>query len=371
MPETSAKLKRRWLLIVGILAAVGAAVWVFWPSVQTLRHALPLLRHAQFGWVGGAVLCQAAMYAALSQVLRAGLGAGDQNEPQTNKPARLSFWFLWTTGAAFLWASRALPGPALAGVATLTFLLHRRGIAAASAQAVATTFFLADYVSFFGLAVLLFGTLAAQNRLRGLHPGLLGVGMAIIVGGLALTFVALRVPDKAARGAKRVASGLARLTRRPDAAREKWENAAQQGVEGFYKRWQEITARKRTVVGAVLWATVMHLAEAATVFCVARAFGAAQTGGVIQLAQASGAGYVAGNLAAIVSFLPAGLGFFEGAMGTTLHYLGGLPANQATLATLLYRVLSVWLPLPFALNIARHAIQAAKEKKAQAQNEKH
>ena len=74
---------------------------------------------------------------------------------------------------------------------------------------------------------------------------------------------------------------------------------------------------------------------------------------------ASGAAYVAGNLAAIVSFLPAGLGAFEVAMAATLHLVGDVPLPQATLATLAYRLLSVWLPLPFILQTARHALRSA------------
>ncbi len=106
----------------------------------------------------------------------------------------------------------------------------------------------------------------------------------------------------------------------------------------------------------------MHGGEIATIACCLVAFHANKEPGVAAvatLAVAAGAAYVAGNLAAIVSFLPAGLGAFEVAMGATLHLVGDVPLPEAALATLAYRLLSVWLPLPFILQTARQAVGSA------------
>lgn len=350
------------LLLFLVMGGVGARVLA--PSLGAARDALPLLRHAHIGWVAGAALCQCAMYAALAGILRAGLGAGngrDTSAPVETPQAKVTFGYLWATGAAFLWTTRAMP---LAGVATLTFLLNRRSVPAALSQAVLATFFLVDYVSFFGLGSLLFAVLAFQNRLTGLHPASLVAGMGLIVAGLGAFLFLLRVPDAVRRAAGKCGVFAARLLRRAAYTREKWGTNAQTGVGHFYQQWQGIMAQHQTLIVASLWAALMHTAEAATVFCAVCAFG---VGGAAEspalLAQASGAGYATGNLAALVSFLPTGIGFFEGAMGTTLHYLGNVSVGQATLATLLYRLLSVWLPLPFVVGIARQALQKARREK--------
>ena len=46
-------------------------------------------------------------------------------------------------------------------------------------------------------------------------------------------------------------------------------------------------------------------------------------------------------------------------MAATLHLVGNVPLPQAALATLAYRLLSVWLPLPFILQTARQALRSA------------
>jgi uncharacterized membrane protein YbhN (UPF0104 family) len=54
-----------------------------------------------------------------------------------------------------------------------------------------------------------------------------------------------------------------------------------------------------------------------------------------------------------VSFLPGGVGFFEGAMAAALNHLGHASLGAALAATLLYRFLALWLPLPIVLGLVR------------------
>jgi uncharacterized protein (TIRG00374 family) len=55
--------------------------------------------------------------------------------------------------------------------------------------------------------------------------------------------------------------------------------------------------------------------------------------------------YVAAEVLAQTPFTPGGLGFVEAGLVGTLT-LSGVPASDAVLATLLYRLLSYWLPIP-------------------------
>jgi uncharacterized protein (TIRG00374 family) len=55
--------------------------------------------------------------------------------------------------------------------------------------------------------------------------------------------------------------------------------------------------------------------------------------------------YTAGEVLALIPLTPGGLGFVEAGLAGTLT-LAGVPARDALAATLLYRLVSYWLPLP-------------------------
>jgi uncharacterized membrane protein YbhN (UPF0104 family) len=70
-----------------------------------------------------------------------------------------------------------------------------------------------------------------------------------------------------------------------------------------------------------------------------RAVGASPRPSLVLLA------YASAELLALVPFTPGGLGFVEAGLVGTLT-LAGVPARDAVAATLLYRLVSYWLPLP-------------------------
>lgn len=321
------------LLLAGLVAALA-------PSVGEVAQVGPMWARLRPVWLLAAVGCQGLVYVCLAGILRAGLGPTGH---------RLPLPFLVSVSFVFLFANRALPGPAVAGLATLVFLLGRRRVPAAAAQAGAAAFYVADYISFFAFALLALGLLLRTTRLAALHPALLGTALAVIILVALMAFGLLRSPVTLRRAAVRSAGWIGR--RRPDPRAFGEEAGA--SVDAFFARWQEITARRRTLAAACGWGLAMHGAEALTLVCCARAFGVRLPFGL------AAAGYVTGNLAAIVSFLPGGVGFYEGAMVTTWHTAGRVPLGAALAVTLLYRLLSVWLPLPFALRAVRQALGRA------------
>jgi uncharacterized protein (TIRG00374 family) len=58
--------------------------------------------------------------------------------------------------------------------------------------------------------------------------------------------------------------------------------------------------------------------------------------------------YVAASVLGMIPVTPGGLGFVEAGLAVTLTW-AGLPAANATLATLAYRLISYWLPLAVGL----------------------
>jgi hypothetical protein len=55
--------------------------------------------------------------------------------------------------------------------------------------------------------------------------------------------------------------------------------------------------------------------------------------------------YAASELLGLIPLTPGGLGFVEAGLTGTLT-LAGVPGSDALTATLLYRLLAYWLPLP-------------------------
>jgi len=329
------------LRIAVAAAAVAALAAALAPGAEEARRLLPRLRlDAAPLWILPAAACQWAVYAMIALLL---------NAPLRRAGHRLPRVFLLLLGAIFLLANRALPGPAIAGLAILSYRLRSRGIPSETAQATAAVFYAADYASFALLGTVAAAWLLVAGRLSTLNPGLLALAVGIIGMGAVLAFVALRRREWSASIAGTLARALARLRRRGS---EPWEATARARVAAFYTQWDEMTAHPGVMRAAIAAALGMHLFEVGTLWCCCRTFG----GTVPPVAAA--AGYVAGNLGAILSFLPGGAVLFEGGMIAALHGLAGMALPAALAATLLYRLLSLYLPLPLVLPVLRQALQA-------------
>ena len=55
--------------------------------------------------------------------------------------------------------------------------------------------------------------------------------------------------------------------------------------------------------------------------------------------------FTAASVLGLLPFTPGGLGFVEAGLTATLN-LAGVPAGEALVATLVYRLITFWLPLP-------------------------
>lgn len=326
----------RWGLAALALAAIVAALA---PSAADAMRSLPgQFRHLHWAWLPLALLCQGALYVCLAGILAAALGALGLR--------RVSFPWLVPTSAVFLLTNRALPGPAVAGAAVLVARLRQRGVPPEAGQAVAATFFGADYAGFLLLGAVALPFLAAEGRLGPLHPALLLAALGLIVLAGAGSAAAYHLPDLLERIAETSARAAARVARRgPDA--DHAALLARAAVTASRARIADLGRRPGALLAACLWSFLMHAVDALTLVITVRAFGAPVAFAV------AAAGYVAGNMGAIVSFLPGGVGLYEGGMIAALHAVGGVPTATAIAATLVYRLFSLWLPLPFAADGVR------------------
>ena len=312
----------------GVLALIAAATG---ESSRTLQS----LGHVDVRWVVAAISCQVGVYICVAAILKIGLGESGH---------KVAGPYLLYGSFAFLFANRALPGPAIAGLATLTYLLRRKGVDAAAAQAAAATFYLADYISFFVLGLGAMFVIAPALPLAMIR--VLEVAGTIVVLGLSAVALASRSLQSKHRVALRRV--YARLELRSEHPRFKRAlKLAASGMRAFSERWKTITGNPRSLVYACGAGLAMHGFECFTLVCAGRAFGAR-----IPFAPAAGA-YVAANLAAIVSFLPGGVGFFEASMVTVLKLGAGLSMPVSLAIAALYRILSIWAPAPAIAGLLR------------------
>jgi len=309
--------------------SLGILVAALLPGVRQSRGLLPSLAHCRWEWIAAAALCQVGVYLTIAGVFGVSISALGKRLPATT---------LLLTSMAFLFTTKAF---AVAGLATLVLLLGRRGVGADIAQAAAGTFYLADYAGFIALTVGVY----FSGGVVGESAHSLMVSFALLLVGVALILVILRAREPVTAFVDRVALGGARLLRRPDP--DHIAEKARAVTESFYGRWSELARRRRVIALTTALALSMHLCETGTVVCCARAFSAA-----IGVGPAA-SGYVAGNLAALVSFLPGGTGFFEGAMAASIGHLGHVPLTIALASTLAYRALALWLPLPLVFGVVR------------------
>jgi hypothetical protein len=90
---------------------------------------------------------------------------------------------------------------------------------------------------------------------------------------------------------------------------------------------------------AVLAAAGSTLLDYFALLCALRAVGASPQPSLVLLA------YASAQLLALIPFTPGGVGFVEAGLVGTLT-LAGVSGTDALAATLLYRLVSYWLPLP-------------------------
>jgi uncharacterized protein (TIRG00374 family) len=90
---------------------------------------------------------------------------------------------------------------------------------------------------------------------------------------------------------------------------------------------------------AVVSAAGSTVLDYAALLCALQAVGAQPRPSLVILA------YTAGKLLALIPLTPGGLGFVEAGLVGTLT-LAGVPGGDALLATLAYRLVSYWLPMP-------------------------
>jgi putative heme transporter len=298
------------------------SLYVLWPSLLKVFSAWPELLTLNPGWFVVMFLAELASYGCIWALQRLAL------RTQAWRPVITAH----LAGNAF---SRIVPGGAAAGGAIQYRFLVQDGVPATTVGAALTTAGLISTATLFALPVL---ALPAMLAGRPVPSGLaqaawLGVVVFVLAVGTGALLITtdglLRVAGRAIQAVRnRLHRKDAPTTDLPD--RLVAERDAVRHTLGA-RWWQALLA----ALGNWLFDYLALLAALAAV-------GSRPRPTLVLLA------YVASMVLAMIPLTPGGLGFVEAGLTATLTLAHVAPAD-AVLATLAYRLVSYWLPLPAGL----------------------
>jgi len=306
-----------------MLAVAAFALYGLAPQILDMWATVPRLLGLSFLWFAVMLVLMAGSYACVWWLTRIAL-------PQVS-------WFVAATSQLVSNAvAKTVPGGAAMGAAAGYRMLAVSGVNRGTAgAALAATAIISNGVLFMlPLVALLISILGAPVP-NGLDRVAWG-GAALFLLMLVVGFVLVRFDRPLyalGRLVERVAQPILRKLRRPGGPTA--EGLVQQRdlmVDGLGARWKT----------ALLAAVGNWLLDYFALVCALMAVGVTPRFSVVLLA------YGAAAVLGMIPLTPGGLGFVEAGLIAML-VLAGVPSDQALLATLAYRVVSYWLPLPAGL----------------------
>jgi len=312
---------RTWLLAALLIAGLVAAVF-HWGDVKKFAA---LISTARPMWLLIAAALQLATYFGLSAQWWLTLRRGKSPQPHSDL-FRLTF--------AKHFADQVVPTAGMSGNVVLVDRLVSLGVPRGNAVAALLLQIIAYYISYAGGALWVLVVLWWKNRTSLLLVGAILVFLVVAAGIPALTLWLHR------RGQERLPRWLAR-----------WSKARH-----FFELVGEAPRKLIRDPHLIFWLTLMNagvfLADAATMQACVLALG---------VHAPLSAGYIAfmmASIAVILGPVPMGLGSFE-AVSVAMLRLFGVPFEAAFSATLLFRGLTLWLPLIPGGLLLRHEMKAA------------
>lgn len=311
------------LRIVGrvlVLVVAAVALYGLMPQLLDVWGTVPQLRSVSIVWFAVMVLLETGSYACVWALTRVAL-------PQVS-------WFVASTSQLVSNAvSKAVPGGAAMGAAAGWRMLSVSGVEKGSAGAALTaTAIISNGVLFMLPMVALLLSIVGAPVPSGLHlVAWGGAALFVLLFVVGITLVRFDRPlELLGEGLEWVARPvLSRLHRDGGPTAAGLVRQRDLMVKGLGARW-------RTALAAAVgnWLLDYFALVAALV-----AVGVTPRLSLVLLA------YGAAAVLAMIPITPGGLGFVEAGL-TAMLVLAGVPSADALLATLAYRIVSYWLPLP-------------------------
>lgn len=307
---------------VALLLATGVSLYLLLPSLLEVLSSWPQLFELDPLWLLALVGLQGASYLCLWELQLLSLRCDDHFAVATSQLA----------GGAF---GRVVPGGMAASAGLQSGMLVRAGIPAATVGSGLTLSSVLTFAALLALPVLAIPAILAGA------PVSKSLWQTALLGGVvfALTFAAgavLMFSNRALVLVARSAQWVVDRVRRGRGTRR-----------NLLRLFRRERALVRTTLGrgwpAALAFTVGRWAfDFATLLVALWATGAEPRPSLVLLA------YVAAQFLGMIPLTPGGLGFVEAGLTGAL-VLAGVPASAAAFATLTYRLVQFWLPLPAGL----------------------
>ena len=298
------------------LAVTGVSLYLVAPSLIAVLSSTPRLKEIEPAWLGVMVVLQVASFACQWWLQKVAMHTRDWYAVATSQLA----------GNAF---GRIVPGGAAAAGALQFRMLVQAGLNAGAAAAGLAAAAALTFAAL--LALLVFcvpALLGTQPVDRGLaRAAWAGLALFVVLAAAGVTVMAW---DRPLQLAARVAAPVARRSR--DSVEARLLGERDRLLDALGEGWWQ----------AVLASVGKWGLDYATLLAALTAVGADPTPSLILLA------YCIAQLLGQIPITPGGLGFVEAGLTATLA-LAGVSGGDAVLATLAYRLVSYWLPLPVGL----------------------
>jgi uncharacterized protein (TIRG00374 family) len=301
------------------LGIAAVSLYLLLPSLVAVASSWRALEHVDWRFAPLVLLCEAASYVCLWELDRIAL--------------RTNAWFpVATAQLSGNLAGRLLPGGGATSTAVTASMLRRAGVDTGQAAAAFTSSILLQFATtlalpIFALPAILGGAPVDHNLAMAAYLGI-AVLAALLVAGVC-AFVYDKPLELVGRATQWLLNHTARRKRPVSGLPEQLLTDRDFIHSTLGTRWR----------AALLAAAGNTGFDYLALLCALRAVGAAPRPSLVVLA------YAAAELLALIPFTPGGLGFVEAGLVGTLT-LAGVPAHKALTATLLYRLVSYWLPLP-------------------------
>ncbi len=282
-----------------------------------------IIERTAVGWLFVALVLQVLTYFAEGENWRVVLRARQHH---------VAIWRMWRLAMAKLFVDQALPSAGLSGTAVIGYRLERMGIPRPVVMAAIVVDIASYYFSYF-VCLLVALVIAFMTG----HLTALVVLLTVLLL-LAATLIVGTTLSVAGRKSSRIAKWMQRVP------------FVRSGINLLTTAERGLALNPSVLAKATLWQMGTVLCDALTLWVLLVA-----TGEVVAFSLVF-ASFMVSSLLRTVSIIPAGLGTFEAASVATLH-LADIPISVALSATLLFRLLSFWLPLLPGLVLARAALK--------------
>jgi len=311
---------RSWFFGLILAAALLGAV-LHWGEIERFAD---LVRNAEPRWLGLAILFQLSTYASV---------AGGWSAVLRSAGTPRSMPRLMRIAVSKLFADQALPSAGMGGNVLLVDQLRAIGVPRGTAVAALLLSMIGFYAAYALFALAMLVLLWLHDQATPLMAGLVTLFLA----------VAIAIPSLALWLRNRGSEPLPPRIEKIRFIRSLLETVAE--APG------ELLRDRALLVRVTACSALIFLADAATLLACLHALGQAA---------AFSTAFIALIMASIVVTLgpiPLGLGSFEATSTATLRLLG-VPFEEAFAATMLLRVLTLWLPLLPGMLLMRGAIKS-------------